>query len=55
MLRKGQHQNNAMSKRTFLIAIAAAAIALADENLPLVFQEDFEHGADRWQPQDAAQ
>jgi hypothetical protein len=29
--------------------------ASADEKLPVVFQEDFEHGADRWQPQDPAQ
>ena len=45
-------------KRHFNLAITLAltipALGAAAE-LPIVFQEDFEHGADRWQPQDPAQ
>jgi hypothetical protein len=37
-----------------LIAIASVTLA-ADDKLPIVFQEDFEHGAERWQPLDAGQ
>ncbi|HEY2415544.1 MAG TPA: hypothetical protein VGI40_25100 [Pirellulaceae bacterium] len=38
------------------LACSSGAIRLiADEKLPIVFQEDFEHGADRWEPKDAAQ
>jgi hypothetical protein len=33
----------------------ATTAALAADNWPIVFQEDFEKGADRWQPQDPAQ
>lgn len=40
--------------RSLFIA-CLAAIAAADDKLPVVFQEDFERGAERWQPQDAAQ
>jgi len=36
----------------FMIVTTAA---LAADNWPIVFQEDFEKGADRWQPQDPAQ
>src|SRR6188474_571567 len=39
----------------FILACFLAIPALADGPLPVVFQEDFEHGADRWQPQDPAQ
>jgi len=40
---------------TLGLACAVAAAAAAEEApLPLVFQDDFEHGADRWQPTDAA-
>jgi hypothetical protein len=39
-----------------LVSIALLSLAaIAAEPLPIVFQEDFEKGADRWQPQDAAQ
>jgi hypothetical protein len=40
------------------IAVFAAGLALAaiaDDKLPVVFQEDFEHGAERWQPLDVGQ
>jgi hypothetical protein len=37
-----------------VLALLASA-AVADDQLPIVFQEDFEKGADRWQPQDPAQ
>src|SRR5687768_4953038 len=37
------------------LIIVLALAARADDKLPIVFQEDFEKGADRWQPQDAAQ
>src|SRR6476660_10571238 len=47
------------SLATVFVAIAAALVlsfaACADDKLPIVFTEDFEKGADRWQPQDAAQ
>ncbi len=33
----------------------AAKTGQADETLPLIFQEDFEAGAERWQPLDAKQ
>jgi hypothetical protein len=37
-------------------AAASDAVGLAaDDKLPIVFQEDFEHGADRWEPKDPAQ
>jgi hypothetical protein len=39
----------------FILACFLAIPAFADGPLPVVFQEDFEHGADRWQPQDPAQ
>src|SRR5689334_20749055 len=38
------------------IAIAMAFLtAFADDKLPIVFQEDFEHGAQRWEPLDKGQ
>jgi hypothetical protein len=37
------------------LGLVAALATAADDKLPIVFQEDFEHGADRWQPQDPAQ
>src|SRR5690348_14912888 len=37
------------------IALLMAAPVLAADKLPIVFHEDFERGADRWQPQDPAQ
>src|SRR5207342_791974 len=42
---------------SFTIAafLCLTASASADDKLPIVFQEDFEKGADRWQPQDPAQ
>jgi hypothetical protein len=39
----------------FAVATFVASIAAAQDQLPIVFQEDFENGADHWQPQDAAQ
>jgi hypothetical protein len=35
--------------------LAHSGLVNADDKLPVVFQEDFEKGADRWQPQDTAQ
>ncbi len=35
-----------------LVPVALAASAVADEPLPLVFTEDFAHGAGRWEPTD---
>jgi len=35
--------------------LTLTAAAFADDKLPIVFQEDFEKGADRWQPQDEKQ
>jgi len=37
------------------MVIAAASFAAGDDQWPIVFQEDFEKGADQWQPQDPAQ
>jgi len=37
------------------LLISFTCTALADDKLPIVFQEDFEKGADLWQPQDPAQ
>jgi hypothetical protein len=34
---------------------ALSSTLAADDKLPVVFTEDFERGADRWQPQDASQ
>src|SRR4051794_20439162 len=39
----------------FVIFVALAQLGRAADNLPIVFQEDFEHGADRWEPKDPAQ
>lgn len=36
------------------IALLVPAARLAGEDLPLLFSEDFEKGAERWQPTDAA-
>src|SRR5438132_11591477 len=44
-----------MTFRLSGLLISLSVVALADEKLPIVFQEDFEHGAERWQPQDPAQ
>lgn len=38
-----------------ILASVACVAAVADDKLPVVFQEDFEHGAERWQPQDPGQ
>jgi hypothetical protein len=38
-----------------VLSITSVILPAADEKLPIVFHEDFEHGADRWQPQDPAQ
>ena len=38
-----------------VLLIPAAAILAADDKLPVVFEENFERGADRWQPLDAKQ
>src|SRR5262245_59349224 len=35
--------------------VVLSALAVAQDKLPIVFQEDFEKGADRWQPQDEKQ
>jgi hypothetical protein len=39
---------------SLLLALAVALPARADEALPLVFEETFAHGADRWEPTDPA-
>ena len=48
-----------MTRILSLALIAASTLACvspaAAQELPIVFQEDFEKGADRWQPQDPAQ
>jgi len=39
-----------------LVAVLTLAhLGSAGDNLPIVFQEDFEHGAARWEPKDPAQ
>ena len=38
-----------------LICVSLSLSTRADDKLPIVFQEDFENGADRWQPQDQGQ
>ena len=47
-----------MPARSLLVSLLlAAAVALpgrADEALPLVFEDDFTQGADRWEPTDQA-
>src|SRR5262249_23759247 len=35
-----------------LVVLALALGARADEKLPLIFEDDFTKGADRWQPSD---
>ncbi len=35
-----------------LVCIATASTARADKKMPLVFSDDFEQGADRWEPTD---
>jgi hypothetical protein len=44
-------------KTAWLVAMVllAGRGGLQAEELPVVFQEDFEHGADRWEPMDAKQ
>jgi hypothetical protein len=44
--------NRLLSLTLFLLV---APVTTADDMLPVVFEEDFEKGADRWQPQDPAQ
>jgi hypothetical protein len=39
----------------FVLAMWITGPLTAEDPLPIVFQEDFEKGADRWQPQDPAQ
>jgi hypothetical protein len=41
--------------RAICVCGALSATLAADDKLPVVFTEDFERGADRWQPQDASQ
>ena len=38
---------------TTIALVAATAISAADATLPLLVEDDFEHGADRWAPTDA--
>ena len=38
---------------TTIALVAATAILAADATLPLLVEDDFEHGADRWAPTDA--
>lgn len=44
--------NRILSLGLFLVSSLGVA---ADDKLPVVFQEDFEKGAEQWQPQDATQ
>lgn len=37
------------------VCVSLSTSAWADDKLPIVFQDDFEAGAGRWQPQDPAQ
>ena len=39
----------------FVVVLGIPCFLAADEKWPVVFQEDFEKGMDRWQPQDAKQ
>ena len=39
---------------TAIIIIGAHSVVVAGDKLPLVFEDDFEKGADRWQPTDPA-
>ena len=40
---------------TLILCGGASLAATADDSLPIVFEEKFEGGADRWQPQDGEQ
>jgi hypothetical protein len=44
-----------LSTSALIAMFALLASARADEKLPVVFEENFEKGADRWEPKDAAQ
>ena len=39
---------------TLVMFVAIAPPARAEENVPLVFEDDFTQGADRWEPTDPA-
>jgi hypothetical protein len=56
LLASGSHVVPARSHRrwVFLVVVLAHSVSVADE-LPVVFREDFESGAERWQPFDARQ
>jgi hypothetical protein len=41
--------------RSLVVLLALVSAPAAADKMPMVFHEDFEHGADRWQPQDPAQ
>ena len=46
---------NSIANVAFAFISTLFLCGLVEDQLPIVFQDDFEHGADRWQPQDPAQ
>src|SRR5438093_3138716 len=57
MTTDNRSKDQLMVRHTLAVAalVGLWLAGVADDKLPIVFQEDFEKGADRWQPQDPAQ